>query len=92
MKYQITKKSDGLDIEVVGIEGEESRLLEAFKECQEGRCSCPTQEYQKLDSLQIAQANGKISLGLKSRDGTQLDQGEIEKCLEHTKARVKSHR
>jgi hypothetical protein len=92
MKYQITKKPDDLEIEVVGIEGKEKQLLEAFKKCQEGRCSCPTQEYQKLGSLQVEQADGKISLGLKSKEGTKFDQVEIEKCLEHTKEKVSSRK
>ncbi len=92
MKYQISRKSDGLEIEIAGIEGAEKQLLEAFKECQDGRCSCPTQEYQKLGSLQVRQADGKISLGLKSRGGAQFDQVEIERCLEHTQARVRSQK
>lgn len=92
MKYQISRKPDGLEIEVVGIKGEEEQLLQAFKACQEGRCSCPTQEYQKLGSFQVAQTDGKISLGLKSKEGTKFDQVEIERCLERTKARVRSQK
>ena len=89
MEYQITKLPDGLQINVAGVDGKEMHLMESFKECQEGRCSCPTQEYQKLDSLQFEQTDGKISLHLKSKEGAQFDQGEIERCLEHTQARVK---
>ncbi len=90
MKYQISKKPDGLEVKVAGIEGKEEQLLAAFKECQEGRCSCPTQEYQKLGSLLVEQTAGKISLRLKSKEGTQFNQGEIERCLEHTQAQIKS--
>jgi hypothetical protein len=88
MKYQITKNPEGLEIRVADLEGNEGQLMEAFRECQEGRCSCPTQEYQKLGSLQVEQINGEINLRLVSRNGTQFDQAEIEQCLEHTKGRV----
>jgi hypothetical protein len=88
MKYQISKNPDGLEIRVADLEGNERQLMDAFRECQEGRCSCPTREYQKLGSLQVEQKNGEINLRLISRQGTELDQAEIEQCLEHTKGRV----
>lgn len=90
MKYKIEKKSGGLDIKIVDVEGNEKQYLEAFKNCQTGCCVCPTREYKKLDSIQIEHKDGVINLQLKPKDGAQFDQGEIERCLERTKARVKS--
>jgi hypothetical protein len=89
MKYQISGKPDGLDIKVEEVEGSEDKILDAFQQCKEGRCACPTQEYKKLDSLQIEQSAGGISLRLKSKEGAQFDRSEIERCLEYTKAQVK---
>lgn len=89
MKYNISKKPDGLEVRIAGVEGKQKQLLEAIQECRDGRCSCPTQEYQKLESLQVEQLNGKISIRLRSKEGTQLDQLEIERCLEHTQKQVK---
>lgn len=39
MKYQIAKKPGGIEIEVSGVEGKKEQLLEAFRECQDGRCT-----------------------------------------------------
>ena len=89
MKYQISKKAQEVEIKVGGVEGQEQQLLDAFQECQEGRCTCPTQEYQKLDSLQVEQVNGEINLRLKPKKGAEFDQVEIERCLAHTAARIK---
>ena len=89
MKFKISKKAKDVEIKVGGVEGQEQQLLDAFQECKEGRCTCPTQEYQKLDALQIEHANGEISLRLKPKEGTEFDQAEIERCLEHTKSRLK---
>ncbi|MHB8921760.1 MAG: hypothetical protein ACYC3N_12160 [Halothiobacillus sp.] len=90
MKYQIVKKPGGIEIEVSGAEGKEKQLLEAFRECQEGRCTCPTQEYAKLDSLKLEQSAGTINLRLMAKNGTEFDQAEIQRCLEHTDEQVKS--
>lgn len=92
MKYKIAKKQGGIEIEVSGVDGNEKQLLDAFRECQDGRCTCPTQEYAKLDSLELGQAAGTINLRLKAKKGTEFDQAEIQRCLEHTRERVKSRK
>ena len=60
MEKEIKADADGLNIEITEIQGKEKQLLEAFQECQEGRCSCPTNEYSKLESLEIKQTDGRI--------------------------------
>ena len=90
MKRVIKSISKGLVIELSEIAGKEERLLEAFQECREGRCSCPTDEYLKLDSLEIENSAGTISLRLKAKKGRKLNTIEIEKCLDHTDEKVSS--
>ncbi len=89
MKYKVDEKKGGIDITVADVKDDKQKMLEAFRECQEGRCSCPTEEYKKLDSLEIAQHGDEIQLHLKSRSGETIDKAEIEKCLNYTAGRVK---
>ena len=89
MKYRIDEKENGIDISVADVKKDKRKLLAAFRECQEGRCSCPTEEYRKLDSLEIEQQGDGLQLRLKSRRGEVIDKSEIEKCLDYTAARVK---
>lgn len=89
VKYRIKPKATGLEIEVTQVEGKEPQLLAAFQECQEGRCSCPSAEYEKLDSLRIVPDEGKIVLELQARAGQSLDSIEIERCLDHTAASLR---
>ena len=88
MKHKINETESGLDISIDVKEGKKKKLLEAFQECQEGRCSCPTEEYKKLQSLEIKHNDENIELHLKSKDGLKLDKAEINKCLEYTEKRV----
>jgi putative SOS response-associated peptidase YedK len=81
-----------LKVEVSDIEGKEEELLASFQACREGRCACPTDEYQKLESLDIDESAGKISLRLKAKSGRIFDEAEIEKCLDHTKRKLDSNR
>lgn len=92
MKYKVATKPDGADVEVTEVQGKEEQLLEAFRECQEGRCTCPTQEYAKLESLQVEQAAGTINLRLKAKRGSRFDPAEIERCLGYTEERIGSQK
>lgn len=89
MKYTIQEKQTGIDISVTGAENARRELLEAFRACQEGRCSCPTEEYKKLDTLEVAQSETGLELRLKAREGEAFDSAEIKKCLKHTAEQVK---
>ena len=88
MKRIVKSSSDGLTIEVSEISGQQKQLLAEFQACQEGRCSCPTKEYEKLDSLNIEAASGKVCLNLKAKSGQVLDGSEIHKCLDHTEKKI----
>ncbi len=89
MKIKIDENKNGIDISVDDVKNDRQKLLEAFRECQEGRCSCPTEEYRKLASLEVEQSAEGIQLRLKSRDGESIDKSEIERCLDYTAERVK---
>ena len=51
MKSEIITHEHGIDIDITDVEGKKDQLLEAFHECSEGRCTCPTQEYEKMETL-----------------------------------------
>lgn len=90
MKYKIESDDNDLNVRISDIGAKRDELLEAFQECQEGRCSCPTEEYSKLDSLAIEEAGDAVQLRLKSKSGTRLDETEIDKCLAFTRDKVGS--
>jgi hypothetical protein len=89
MKYRIDEHGDGLDISVDNVKDKKDKLLQAFQECQEGRCSCPTEEYKKLDQLEIEHNGENIRLRLTPKRGVKMDKAEIDRCLEYTAERVK---
>lgn len=88
-QYRIEKSDDTVTVEVDGVSAEQqSGLLDAFTECQLGRCSCPTQEYRKLRSLHVRADDDRITLSLHAKEGEEIDTSEIQKCLDHTVAKV----
>ena len=88
MEAQVKKNENGIEINITELEGKKEQLLEAYNECSEGRCTCPTQEYQKVESLEVVAGEDAIQLSIKAKPEEQIDTAEIEKCLEYTKKRV----
>ena len=88
MKYKVDENDAGLAIRIKDVKGKKEKLLQAFQECQEGRCSCPTEEYKKLDSLKIEHGDETIELHLIAKQGARIDKAEINKCLDYTAERV----
>ena len=82
--YRIEEGESGIAVEVSHLGGQQDQLLEAFGECQQGRCACPTDEYQKLESLEVQHAGDVISLRLKARPGEKIDASQIAACLDYT--------
>ncbi len=83
-KYKINPNQQGLEIHIEEVEGQEAELLEAFGACQRGECSCPTEEYKKLEKMEVANQGGGIQIQLTAKPGEPLDVSEIERCLDHT--------
>ncbi len=90
METKIKPTETGVEIDITGTEGKQDQLLEAFQECSEGRCTCQTEEYKKVESLRTVTSDQTIHISIKSKPDEVIDAAEIEKCLEHTKKSVGS--
>jgi hypothetical protein len=83
-RYQIRKDRNEVSIELTEVAGHERVLLDAFGECQQGRCSCPTDEYQKVASIGVHALEDQIAIRLKAKPSEDFDASEIAACLDHT--------
>ena len=82
--YEINPNSAGVSIQIAGVGEQQEQLLEAFSRCQQGQCSCPTDEYRKVESMEVLPEEGEISIQLSAKAGTDFDIGQITACLDCT--------
>ena len=87
-RYEITPADAGLAIQITGVGDKRGGLLTAFGECQQGQCSCPTDEYQKVEAMEVTQSDDAISIRLRAKPGTEFDTLEIAACLDYTVTRT----
>jgi hypothetical protein len=83
-KFAIDADGPSVTIELTKVAGPRDELLEAFGECQAGRCSCPTEEYEKVAEMGVQPAGDQIAITLEAQPGTKLDPAAISACLEYT--------
>ena len=88
MEAKVKATEHGIEINVTNLEGKKEKLLEAFQDCSEGRCTCPTREYQKVESLEVFDGGDTIQLSVKAKEDQEIETAEIEKCLDYTRKRV----
>jgi hypothetical protein len=84
MKYDIKQSKDQIKIHVQDVGKKKEELFDAFSLCQQGKCGCPTDEYQKLVFMSIDERENSITLKLVPKEGQDLDLAELEKCLNYT--------
>lgn len=83
-RYRIDEQESAVSIEVTDLGERQDQLMEAFGECQAGQCSCPTNEYEKLASMEFQQAGDLIRIRLEPKPGEKIDTSEIAACLDYT--------
>ncbi len=87
-RYRVEEKVSTVSIELTDVAGHEAELLQAFRECQSGQCSCPTNEYDKLASMDVQQSSDAITIQLEPKPGEVIDTLEIAACLDYTTSKV----
>lgn len=88
-RYRLTEEPKStVSIDITEVAGGQDRLLGAFAACQAGQCSCPTDEYKKLDSMDIQTSGDQIRLRLEPKEGERFNLSEIAACLDYTTAKA----
>lgn len=83
MKQRIKTNKDGLEIKISDVDSNHDELLKNFQACQEGSCDCPSDEYVKLDKLDIKSSRNEMVLNLTAKKDLKFDKGEVEKCVDY---------
>lgn len=89
MQYKIESSKNKLNIFIKSKAEERESLLSNFELCQKGLCSCPTDEYKKLQSLNISSLDNELILNIEAKPNQIFDVNEIKKCLDFTLSKLK---
>ena len=66
-QYSISSDASAVSIELTGVGGREKELLEAFQKCQQGTCTCPTDQYHNVASMTVNANESRIAVHLEPK-------------------------
>ncbi|MDH3250111.1 MAG: hypothetical protein OEQ47_14180 [Acidimicrobiia bacterium] len=90
-RYTIDQHTDGLTIRLTETGTGTDQLLGLLQDCQEGRCDCPTDEYEKVSSLSVERHDDDVvMMQLRPKPGARLDESEVRACIQHTIDKTRS--
>ena len=90
MESQIKKEKTHVKITINEVNDDRDIILKNLQDCQEGNCTCPTNEYEKLAKIDITvkDESNEIFVDLIPKTGKEISINEIEKCLDHTASKL----
>jgi hypothetical protein len=88
MKQRIKTNKDGLEIKITEVNSNHDELLKNFQACQKGSCDCPSDEYVKLEKLDIQSSENEMVLNLKAKKNKTFDKFEVEKCVDYVVKKI----
>lgn len=84
MRYHVNERTDRVEMRVTETGDRTPQLLASMQECQDGRCECPTDQYDLLEAMDVQVGDDDITVTLRPRPGQRLDVGELKTCLHYT--------
>ena len=85
MEYKIKKMGrNALDIKISKKGHDAKKLLNSFNDCKNGNCSCPSNEYDKLETIDISVHDDNIEIVLETKPDKSIDKSSIAQCIEYT--------
>ena len=84
MRYEVEEQASGVEIRVSETGGHTASILRSMQTCQAGSCGCPSDQYDKLDAMDVDEGSDEVTLRLRPLPGERLDIEQIEACLEYT--------
>lgn len=93
MKSNIKKEKEHIIVNISQVGNDKNEILKNLNDCKEGKCSCPTDEYKKLEHLdiQINEDFDEIMVDLEPKENKKIEITEIQKCLDHTAKNLSKH-
>jgi hypothetical protein len=82
MDYKVEQTGSDLNVTINQPGDATPTLLEAFGQCKDGQCGCPTDEYKKIADLAVEPGQEALELRLKARPGRSWDLGQVRVCLD----------
>ena len=78
---RITTTPEGLQLRVDAVGDARAELLDLLSSCADGACACASDEYQKVESMQVEPDELGITVSVRTKPGEAIDPSCVTECL-----------
>jgi hypothetical protein len=83
-EYEIADDGSQVEILIRTTAEQEPRVIASLQDYASGACGCATNEYDRLESMDVKTGDGNITVRLQPLPGEHLDTDEIRACVAYT--------
>lgn len=80
MDIKSVQSGSSLIVNIDNVEDKKA-ILDTIEGCADGSCACSTDEYQKVETMQILSGLDSIQLNIEVKPGEVIDPNCINECL-----------
>lgn len=80
MDIKSTQSGSSLVVNIEDV-SDKNAILETIQGCADGSCACSTDEYQKVETMQILPGANSIQLNIDVKAGEIIDPNCVSECL-----------
>lgn len=84
VRYEITEHEPEVEVHIHQTGERTPQLMASLQDCQQGRCGCPTDQYDRLEDMTIHTDLDQLTIRLRPRTGQHLDTEQLQNCLDYT--------
>lgn len=84
MRYEVREDGSEVSMQVTQVGDRAPAVFASIQQCQQGQCSCPTDQYDRLESIDVQMAPDQITVTLRPREGERLDVEQLRACMDYT--------
>lgn len=78
--YNVTPAESGFLLEITTV-GNEQQIADSIGGCASGECACSSDEFTKVESMDITSIDGKVLVDVITLEGQQIDPSCVSDCM-----------
>lgn len=80
-KIKVTPTKVGSRIEITQLGSSKSAVASQLNDCATGSCTCSTEEFQKVDSIEVHDTGDGLEVDVRTKTGESIDPSCVQECL-----------
>lgn len=89
MRFTLKERKDHIQVRLSDVGNSANSFLKEFHTCRSGECTCNSEHFEDLESMEIQKTGSRLILNLYPKDGSSLQISQLRSLLDHSIQKTK---